>query len=165
MLIREENKGDVAAIRVITEAAFENHPHSIQTEGRIISALREAGALALSLVAEDGGKVMGHVAFSQVTIEDVAGDWNALGPISVAPALQRMGIGGALIRHGLERLKQAGAAGCVLVGDPAYYRRFGFVADNDLTWRDLPKGYLQYLSFSGDVPRGEVRFHPAFDVA
>lgn len=165
MLIREENMGDVAAIRAITEAAFENHPHSSQTEGRIIDALREAGALALSLVAEDGGKVMGHVAFSQVAIGEVTGDWYALGPVSVAPALQRMGIGGALIRRGLERLKEAGAAGCVLVGDPSYYRRFGFVVDNALTWRDLPAGYLQYLSFSGDVPRGEVRFHPAFDVA
>lgn len=164
MLIRDERPDDAPTITAITQSAFENHPHSNQTEGRIIDALRSADAMTVSLVADDDGEIVGHIAFSPVIIDDADGIWFALGPISVSPARQRRGVGSDLIRHGLERLKAKGAAGCVLIGEPAYYQRFGFTLDPALTYRDLPAGYLQYLSLDGSIPRGEVSFHPAFDV-
>lgn len=164
MIIREETEADIGPITTITEAAFAGHPHSHNTEARIIAALRQAGALSMSLVAEEADAVVGHIAFSPVTIESVTDGWFALGPVSVAPALQRMGIGGALIRKGLSLIEKQGAFGCVLIGDPAYYRRLGFKTNSALTYRDLPEGYLQYITFSGAQPHGEVQFHPAFGV-
>jgi len=101
-------------------------PFSDDTEARVIDALRVAGALARSLVATQGGEVVGHVAFSPVTINGEAGDWYGLGPVSVWPDRQRRGIGQALIREGRRRLQGMGAGGCVLLGDPAYHARFGF---------------------------------------
>lgn len=165
MLIRDERSSDIPAISAVTDAAFKGHPHSSGTEARIIDALRAAGALAISLVTEDAGKIVGHIAFSPVRTGAGSAGWYALGPVAVLPARQRAGIGGELVRHGLSRLRAIGAAGCLLVGDPAYYCRFGFVLDPALTWRDLPAGYLQHLVLDGAAPRGDVSFHPAFDIA
>lgn len=165
MLIRDERPDDAPAISAITDAAFTDHPHSNQTEARIVDALRAAEAMTVSLVAEKDGDIIGHIAFSPVIIDEADGIWFALGPVSVAPSSQRSGAGSALIRDGLERLKAKGAAGCVLIGDPAYYQRFGFSVDPDLTYRDLPDGYLQSLSLNGARAKGEVSFHPAFDVS
>jgi putative acetyltransferase len=103
------------------------------------------------------------VAFSPVTINGEAVRWFGLGPVSVEPAMQRRGIGRALIRDGLERLRSAGAEGCVLLGDPAYYRRFGFVSDPKLRYGDVPPEYFQRLSFNGAEPEGEVAYHAGFD--
>lgn len=126
IIIRPETAADIDAISAVTEAAFQNHPYSRQTEPFIIHALRKAGVMTVSLVAETDGKVVGHVAFSPVKISDGSSGWYGLGPVSVLPELQRQGIGKALIREGLSRLKVAGANGCMLVGDPGYYQRFGF---------------------------------------
>ncbi|HWJ70003.1 MAG TPA: N-acetyltransferase [Sphingobium sp.] len=164
MIIRDEQPGDVAAIRDLTAAAFSHAPHSSGTEAAIVDALRRAGALTLSLVAVDAG-VIGHVAFSPVSIAGVDGDWQGLGPVSVAAAHQRQGIGEALIRAGLERLRADGAAGCVVLGDPAYYGRFGFISDPRLSFADVPPDYFQRLVFRGRSPAGEVRYHPAFATA
>ena len=127
MQIRDERPADAAAIRAVTDAAFAGVPHSNQTESRIIDALRKAGALTLSLVALRREQLVGHIAFSPVLIDGVACDWYGLGPVSVVPELQGLGVGAALIRAGLERLRDIGARGCVLLGDPRYYGRFGFV--------------------------------------
>ena len=163
MVVRPETAEDAAAIRALTVAAFKDVPYSSGTEAAIVDALRDAGALALSLVAEDHGRIVGHVAFSPVTINGEAGRWFGLGPISVEPGQQRRGIGQALIQDGLERLKAAGAEGCVLLGDPAYYRRFGFVSDAKLRYGDVPPDYFQRLSFNGAEPEGEVAYHAGFD--
>jgi putative acetyltransferase len=138
IFLRPERPEDVDAIRTLTETAFKTAPHADGTEHIIIDRLRAAGALTLSLVMEADGAIVGHVAFSPVTVSDGSTDWYGLGPISVDPARQGEGIGGRLIGEGLQRLKALGAAGCVLLGDPAYYSRFGFVADPKLTLDGVP---------------------------
>ena len=112
MIIRKENTSDVEAITQVTIEAFKTLQVSNQTEQFIIKALRAAGALTLSLVAEIDGRVVGHIAFSPLTMSDGTKDWYGLGPISVLPECQRKGIGRALIDEGLSRLKALGARGC-----------------------------------------------------
>lgn len=165
MNIRPERPEDAAAIGAITAEAFEGMAHSSGNEPRIVVALRRANALTLSLVAEEkSGTPIGHIAFSPVRLDGQEGKWFALGPVSVRPHLQRRRIGSALIEEGLARLARMGAQGCILLGEPGYYGRFGFVADPALTYFRRPNPYLQGLAFGGDGPRGDVTFHPAFDV-
>jgi putative acetyltransferase len=162
VLIRSESKADVDAIAAVTVAAFKTLEISNQTEQFIIAALRSAKALTLSLVAEVDGRVVGHIAFSPVTISDGCPDWYGLGPVSVLPEYQRRGIGSALIREGLSRLRALGAAGCCLVGHPEYYRRFGFENVPGLVCEGAPEEVFFVLSFDGHVPQGAVEFHEAF---
>ncbi len=162
MIVRPERPQDADAIRQLTEDAFRTAPHADGTEHLIIDRLRAAGALTLSLVAEDEGLVVGHVAFSPVVVSDGSENWFGLGPISVDPARQGAGIGSALVLEGLARLKADGAAGCVLLGDPAYYGRFGFVADPRLRLEDVPPAYFQHVAFSPVYGGGSVTYHPAF---
>lgn len=161
--LRDEAPGDVEAIAAVTRAAFEHHPHSRQTEAFIVAALRRAGALTLSLVAEVDGRVVGHVAFSPVRVSDGSAGWYGLGPVSVAPELQRQGIGSALIRQGLQRLRALGAQGCALVGEPGYYARFGFRADPALQLPGVPAEYFMSLPLGAARAGGTVSFHPAFE--
>lgn len=163
MQIRPERPEDATTIRALTDAAFKGMPFSDETEAAVIDALRAAGALTLSLVATKGDEILGHVAFSPVTINGEAGDWYGLGPVSVWPDHQRAGVGQALIREGLRRLQSLGAGGCVLLGNPAYYRRFGFESDPALYNPGAPPGAFQHLTLKGSRPSGEVRFHAAFD--
>jgi len=162
--IHNESPADVAAIRALTEAVFTDAPHSSHTEHLIIDALRAAGALTLSLVAETDGGIVGHVAISPVTISDGSQYWFGLGPVSVLPSYQRQGIGSQLIKRILSALRENGAAGCVVLGDPAFYRRFGFKPESGLVLPDVPAEYFQALSFGTDVPRGELSYHQGFDV-
>ncbi|MGZ5948398.1 MAG: GNAT family N-acetyltransferase [Caulobacteraceae bacterium] len=164
MQIIQERPQDVAAIRALTSAAFKDMPHSRQTEARIIDALRDAGALTTSLVAIQDDEVVGHAAFSPVRIDGRPGGWYGLGPVSVAPDRQGTGIGSAVIRDGLHRLEAMHAEGCVVLGAPAYYGRFGFVSDPGLWYAPAPGRYFQGLAFRGAVPAGEVTYHPGFDV-
>lgn len=162
-IIRDEREEDAGAIRAVTLAAFAGMPYSQQTEAAIVEALRAADALAVSLVAVEGGEIVGHVAFSPVTVEaEAAPGWFGVGPLSVRPDRQRRGVGTALMRAGLARLADAGAKGCVLVGDPGYYRRFGFKASSSLRYPDLPAEYFQVLALAPQAPSGTVAFHPAF---
>ncbi|MCR6629730.1 MAG: N-acetyltransferase [Magnetospirillum sp.] len=162
--IRAERTGDGAGIDAITRAAFRDHPHSRQTEHLIVRALRAAGTLSLSLVAEAGSTVVGHLAASPVVMGDGSPGWHGLGPLSVAPAWQRQGIGQRLMRQGLERLRQMGSQGCVLVGDPAYYARFGFAAVAGVEVAGVPPEVVLCLSFGDPPPPGAVAFDPAFGV-
>ncbi|WP_395450018.1 GNAT family N-acetyltransferase [Aminobacter sp. UC22_36] len=162
MTIRPEQPADVDTIRTLTRAAFAHAPHASQTEAAIVDALRDAGALTLSLVSEDNGEILGHVAFSPVTVGGADG-WYGLGPVSVWPESQSRGIGQSLIRHGLEALRQMGARGCVLIGDPAYYSRFGFVADPGVSYGGIPPEYVQRLAFGDDIARGEIVYHAGFE--
>lgn len=165
MQIRPESPDDSAAIHAVTELAFRGHPHSDGSEPRIVRGLREAGALSVSLVAEVDGEVVGHVAVSPVTISDGSPGWHGLGPISVAPARQRLGVGSALMQAALAQLRTQGAAGCVLLGDPAYYRRFGFQARPGLVYPGPPAEYFMALPLDAALPRGVVTYHPAFSPA
>ena len=162
IVIRDEARRDADAISEITRAAFEDHPYSHHTEQFIIRALRDLGALTISLVAEMDGKIAGHAAFSPVEISDGSQNWYGLGPVSVAPELQKQGIGKALINRGLELLVARDACGCVLVGDPAYYRRFGFKSLPGLLHEGVPDPFVLALTLKGAYPSGMVKFHEAF---
>jgi len=162
IVIRDEADADAGAITELTVAAFETLAISNHTEQFIVAALRAAGALTVSLVAALDGRVIGHIAFSPVTISDGTHDWYGLGPVSVAPEHQRQGIGKALMREGLSRLKALNARGCCLVGHPDYYRKFGFGNVSGLVLEGVPPEFFFALSFDGHVPQGTVTFHEAF---
>lgn len=164
MKIRFEHVQDHDAIADVTARAFAGVEHSDQTEPAIVAALRAAGALSLSLVAVEREEVIGHIAFSRVTIEGKHEDWFGLGPVSVCSEHQGAGIGASLIRQGLDCLRSSGAAGCVVVGEPAYYRRFGFENDPALFYEGVPPDYFMRLSFGASNPSGRVDYHPAFAV-
>lgn len=163
IVIRSEADADSAEIAEVTAAAFETLEISNHTEQHVIDALRAAGALTLSLVAELDGRVIGHVAFSPVSISDGTPGWYGLGPVSVLPSHQRQGIGAALIREGLARLAKLGARGCCLVGHPGYYTRFGFEHVPGLAVEGVPPEVFFALSFDGRRPQGSVVFHEAFE--
>lgn len=162
IVIRSETDTDVSAISEVTVAAFKTLEISNHTEQFIIEALRAAKALAVSLVAEIDGRVIGHIAFSPVTISDGTRDWYGLGPVSVLPAYQRQGVGKVLIREGLSRLNDMNAQGCCLVGHPDYYRKFGFKNISGLVHEGVPQEVFFALSFDGCYPQGTVAFHEGF---
>ncbi|MBF8177464.1 MULTISPECIES: GNAT family N-acetyltransferase [Oxalobacteraceae] len=162
MHIRPERADDTDAITAVTRAAFQDHPHSDQTEHLIIAALRATDALALSLLAEVDGQVVGHIAFSPVTISDGSTGWYGLGPISVLPGKQKLGIGTRLIETGLDLLRADQAQGCVVAGDAAYYQRFGFRHSDTLAYPELPAEYFLALPLQTNSAHGIVRYHPAF---
>ena len=162
IVIRSESETDVSAITEVTVAAFKTLEISNHTEQFIVGALRAAKALTVSLVATVDGRVVGHIAFSPVTISDGARNWYGLGPVSVLPEYQRQGIGKALIREGLSRLKDMNAQGCCLVGHPEYYRKFGFTNMPGLVLEGVPPEVFFALSFGGHTPQGAVAFHEGF---
>ena len=162
ILLRDETKDDAAVITAVTAAAFETLEISSHTEQFIVEALRSAKALTVSLVAEVDGRVVGHIAFSPVAMSDGTQNWYGLGPVSVLPEFQRMGIGKALIWEGLSRLKDLDAKGCCLVGHPQYYPKFGFENVTGLVLAGVPPEAFFALSFDGRFPQGNVMFHEAF---
>ena len=162
IVIRSETDADVCAITEVTAAAFKTLEISNHTEQFIIAALRAAKALTISLVAEVDGRVIGHIAFSPLSISDNTRNWYGLGPVSVLPKYQRRGIGKALIREGLSRLKEMNAQGCCLVGHPDYYPKFGFKNMPGLVHEGVPQEVFFTLSFDGQTPQGTVTFHDAF---
>lgn len=161
MIIRSEEPDDLAAIAETIRDAFLRPSHSSGTEAEIVDALRTDGALTVSLVAMEDDAVVGHVAISPVSVTGEAG-WYGLGPVSVCPDGQNNGIGSLLIKEALRRIKEHGAAGCVVLGDPEFYKRFGFVHDPNVTYADVPPPYFQVLSFGPPSPQGTVHYHQAF---
>ncbi|MFT4274924.1 MAG: N-acetyltransferase [Rhodopseudomonas sp.] len=160
MLIRNETAADLAAIgRVVTEA-LRMLPQATGTEAEIVERLRAQGALALSLVVEDDGDVVGYLAASAARI-GAQHDWGLIGPLVVLPSRHRQGIGSALMAEALRRLR-ATCRGAALVGDPGYYGRFGFRAFPGLRVTGCPPDVVQALPFDGTEPCGEMIHHPAF---
>jgi putative acetyltransferase len=164
MLIRRETEDDIDGITEVTTAAFATLEISNQTEHLVVLALRAANALTLSLVAELDQRVIGHIAFSPISISDGTQNWYGLGPVSVLPEYQRMGVGKALIQEGLKQLQALGAKGCCLVGHPDYYPKFGFMNIPGLIIEGVPPQVFFALSFDGHYPHGKVTFHKAFDL-
>lgn len=163
MLIRPEEPADGATIAAITAAAFAEVDHSDQSEPEIIARLRATDALTISLVAIEESAIVGHIAFSPVTIDGADRGWFGLGPMAVEPGRQSEGIGSALVREGLDRLRSQDAAGCVVLGDPAYYSRFGFETDSKLRYDGAPAEYFMRLQFNGNAPpESRVDYAPAF---
>lgn len=163
--IRDEALEDIEAVRHVNDAAFGR-----DGEGRLVDELRRQGAAVVSLVAEVDGQVVGHILFSPVTIEGASRPDGIVGlaPMAVLPEHQRHGIGGRLIRDGLDRCRQRGAALAVVLGHPEYYPRFGFVPapplgvtceypvpDEVFMLQELEPGALEGR-------RGLARYHAAF---
>ena len=123
MNIREERPEDAGTVRAVNLAAFET-----SVEANLVDALRDQARPIVSLVAEDGGAIVGHILFSPVTL--VHGPnlpMMGLAPMAVVPERQRTGIGSRLVRAGLEHCRREGVAAVVVVGHASYYPRFGFV--------------------------------------
>lgn len=162
MIVRDETPADIEAITEVTSEAFKTLDMSSGTEQYIVLALRQAGALTISLVAELDGRIVGHVALSPVAISDGSEGWYGLGPISVAPDLHGRGIGSALMREAIARLRAMGANGCFLVGNPLFYKRFGFQNGVGLVFEEAPEEVSLALALDGPMPQGTVQFHEAF---
>jgi putative acetyltransferase len=162
--IRPEGPADIAAIRRVLEAAFPT-----AAEARLVERLRDGGHLLISLVAEEDGAVVGHIAFSPVQVDGAApaGGGVGLAPVAVLPGHQRQGLGGRLIREGLAACERAGYEFVVVLGEPAYYRRFGF---DRAARRGLGNEYDAVEEFmvlelkGGAIPTsgGMVRYGPEF---
>ncbi|HEY1091569.1 MAG TPA: N-acetyltransferase [Burkholderiaceae bacterium] len=162
-IIRPEQPQDAEAIERVTVEAFKNASHSSHTEQFIVRELRRSNVLSVSLVAEKDGQVVGHVAVSPVQVSDGAQRWFGLGPISVLPAHQGGGIGSRLMEAALQELKTSAAQGCVVLGDPQYYGRFGFKQTAGLVLPGVPDEYFQAVALGSSNPQGEVKYHDAFD--
>jgi putative acetyltransferase len=161
--LRDETPDDYAAISELTLQAFRPLNFPELTEHFVVEALRTAGALTISLVAEMDGRVIGHIAFSPITISDGTPGWYGLGPVSVLPEYQRQGIGKVLIAEGLARLQAIGAHGCCLVGHPEYYGKVGFIHPLGLSHEGVPQEAFFAIAFEGDYPQGMITFHEAFN--
>lgn len=162
--IHPETASETDDIREINVEAFRDHPVSRQTEHLIVDALRDAGALELSLVAVGEGRTVGHIAFSRAGVGESTSDWFLLGPVAVLPNEQGRGIGSALVETGLAELRARHAGGCVLVGDPGYYARFGFSAFPDLSYEGVPHEYVLGLPFTDETPCGAIVANKAFEI-
>ena len=160
--IRGESNSDHARIRTVTETAFRDMPYADGDEQYVIDRLRSAGALTLSLVALSDQEVVGHIAFSPARASDSTHPWFALGPVSVLPTHQRQAIGSALIERGLSEILDLGALGCILTGDPEYYRRFGFVLSPQNVPENEPEEFFMVKPFTAFTPTGAFQFHEAF---
>jgi putative acetyltransferase len=165
MYISLETPADLAAIAAINQRAFAGQAHSDQQEHLLVAALRAAGALELSLLAWINGEAVGHIAFSKVTIDEQPGGWYGLAPLAVLPPYHHQGIGAALVLAGLQLLRERGAVGCVVLGEPAYYGRFGFSSNTDLPCAlPVPAEYFMVLPLCEQAAsaKGTVSFHPLF---
>ncbi len=160
--IRPERADDFQGIHETTIAAFLNIVHTDHNEQLIVKSLRDSGALTISLVAEDLAQIIGHVALSPVTISDGSTNWYGLGPISVIPREQGKGIGSTLMSAAIAELKNLNANGCVLLGDPKYYHRFGFKPIEGMVLPGVPPEYFQALLLKGVHPNGTVTYHGSF---
>jgi putative acetyltransferase len=162
--IRREQDGDEGAITHVIKSAFAAQQWSDGTEANIVNRLRDSFELEASYVAvTPSGNIVGHIAFSPVEIDGQACGWYGLGPLAVLPDWQRRGIGAALVEAGLGDLERVDAAGCVVLGEPSYYARFGFAHDPALTYpRATIPQYFQRLVLGDDPPAGEVSYSPAF---
>lgn len=165
-LIRQEAVNDYSAIADINRRAFAGQVHSDQQEQFLVADLRHAGALVLSLVAEAAGSALGHIAFSPVHFDGKASNWFALAPLAVLPEWQGQGIGSALVDAGLRQLAASGAAGCVVLGEPGYYQRFGFRPGLRCEFA-VPPAYFMALPLNENAwPNvSVVNFHPLFSPA
>ncbi|MFA7305215.1 MAG: N-acetyltransferase [Hyphomicrobium sp.] len=124
--------------------------------------LRDGGELVLPQVAVLAGVTVGYATFSAVRLSPAHDGWYGLGPVAVAPDFQGLRIGSALIEGGLNALKAMGAAGCVVLGEPRFYRRFGFEQSLGVTFDGAPLEYFLVHAFRGALPSTAVSYHPAF---
>lgn len=157
MIVRDEEVGDIPGIRKSVEAAFRS-----PLEANLIDRLRADGDSVISLVAIENGHIVGHILFSKMTAPFRA---LGLGPVSVMPDRQSSGIGSRLIREGLKRAGNEAWQGVFVVGNPSYYKRFGFSPGRAVGFASPYAGpHLMMLSLKGDIPAntGKIDYAPAF---
>jgi putative acetyltransferase len=156
MNIRDENSADWNVVYDVIASAF-GQP----AEAKLVAALREAGDTVISLVAEEEGRIFGHVLLSRMEAPFPA---LALAPLSVVPARQRNGIGSALIKCAVERARSEGWAAIFVLGERNYYERFGFNRDAAAGFTSIYAGehfmVLQLRPLTARV--GELRHAAAF---
>jgi putative acetyltransferase len=165
MEIRREQPEDRAEVRRVNQRAFAQ-----PDEANLVDALRSADAVTLSLVAVDGGKVVGHILFSPVAVQSPQGDFSAigLGPMAVLPESQKSGVGSQLVRVGLAELARLGHAVVIVLGHPDYYPRFGFVRASTcgIRWElEAPDEAFMVLELKPGALAGRggiVRYRPEF---
>ncbi len=166
MIIRPEKPEDIPAVRIVNERAFGG-----AAEADLVDALRRNGKAPISLVAEDDGRVVGHILFSPVTIETSERELVGVGlaPMSVIPERQNQRIGSLLVEEGLRRCREDGHRFAVVLGHPGFYPRFGFVpagrfgikseydvADEVFMVMELREGALRGCA-------GVVKYQPEFN--
>ena len=166
MMIRTERREDIPHVRKVNELAFEQ-----TTEADIVDKIRNACAESISLVADDGRVIAGHIFFSPVVLHSSAGNLSGmgLGPMAVLPDRQRQGIGSGLVRRGLEILRETGCPFVIVLGHPAYYPRFGFEPASRYglrcQWDGIPDEAFMVLILDRtamDGVTGEVRYRAEF---
>jgi putative acetyltransferase len=159
MTVRDEIAQDGPAVRSITEDAF-GRPE----EAELIENLRAEGAVLCSLVAEEHGRVVGHILFTRMWIDRIAAI--ALAPMAVLTEYQRQGVGQRLVRHGLDLLRERGERIVIVLGHPDYYPRFGFSIEmaRGLESPFPPEAYMALELQTGALAgvRGKVRYPAAF---
>lgn len=164
MSIRAEKEGDLDAVRAVNTSAFET-----SAEADLVDVLRQRAKLVISLVAEENGKVVGHIMFSPVSLSGhpslkVLG----LAPMAVAPEHQRKGIGSALVRAGIDQCRRSGFEAVVVLGHPDYYPRFGFSPSCHFgidSEYDVPEEVFMAMELLPEAlsgKTGKVKYHPAF---
>ncbi len=165
MRVRPADDADLDHIDRIHTAAFAS-----PTESHIVRSLRDRGKLTVSLMIECSGEAIGHLAMSPVQVDGSSATILAIGPIAVIPERQRQGVGSELMREGINRSRRGGVAAIILLGDPAWYRRFGFKPASmyglRCRWTDGPA--FQVLVLDPDAisnVTGEVRYDACFDDA
>lgn len=164
--IRREAERDIAAIREVNRKAFDR-----EVEALLVDDLRSEGYAIISLVAEEGGRIAGHIMFSEAVIRTGSGEVAALalGPVSVAPERQGQGIGTALVREGLDQCAQTLYRSIFLLGSPGYYPRFGFSAGlaGNLSSTYSGEAFLALELVPGALAgvTGEFEFAPPFEAA
>jgi putative acetyltransferase len=166
MLIRTEAPADILPVDRLLKAVFPT-----DAEANLVMQLRENGRLTLSLVAcSDEGEVIGYVLFSPVLLENEDLGWQGLAPVAVKEECRNQGIAAELIREGFDSLRDFGYPACVVLGDPAYYRRLGFepaeLHQMHCRW-DVPEGTFQVIALEKETftgRQGLVEYSPEFSV-
>lgn len=164
-VIRAERQEDISAVRRVLEAAFPT-----PAEADLADRLRARGQAVIALVAEDEGEIVGHVLFSPLTLEPLAGTVGlGLGPIAVLPDHEKRGVGRRLVQNGLAECRRWGAGFVAVLGDPEYYGRFGFEPAGEYGLRNAFGAGEHFMVFElrkhGLPPRGTlVRYAPEFEV-
>lgn len=159
-ILRDERPSEIPTINKIAVAAFATKAYGDGTEGDLIDSLRRDGDLSLSLVADLNGVVVGRVSMSPATVGKADG-WYGLGPVAVDTDHFKQGIGSTLIRTALGRVAEQGAAGVVLVGDPNYYSRFGFVKGGSVQYLNIEAKNVMVRTLNGPTATGVITFAPA----
>ena len=162
LIVRAESIQDITAIHQLIAVAFQSDPYSNNQEQFIVDKMRLDQELSISLVATINNKVIGHIAFSKVLINSQTSHLYGLAPVAVLPEYQGKGVGKSLIKAGIAEIKSLGCHGCVVLGEPDYYNRFGFKESEQLTLEGVPPEYFMVNIFADDSPRGQVTYCQAF---